>query len=52
MLSIQQCRELIPDSDKLTDEEVEVIRKDHYRMIELIWDVWFEEKKRESSKKN
>jgi hypothetical protein len=46
MLSIEECRKLIDDSEKYTDEEIVEIRKDLYEMAELALEVYFEKKKR------
>lgn len=35
MLSIQKCRELIPDEKKYADAEIEKIRNSLYEMAEL-----------------
>lgn len=44
MLSIQKCRELIPGSEKYTDEQIEEIRTTLYGLAELALDVYFKEK--------
>lgn len=44
MLSIEECRALIPDSDRLTDEEVAAIRRDLYEMAGLALECYFEDK--------
>lgn len=49
MLSIEECRKLIPNSEELTDKEIEEIRKDCYDIGELAWDVWLL-KQREGNK--
>ena len=45
MLSIKECRKLIPKAEELTDEQVEEIRKGCYGIAELAWDVWLVEKR-------
>ena len=35
MLSIEECRALIPDGDKLSDKEVEDIRENLFELAEL-----------------
>ena len=40
MLTVEQCRKLIPDGERLTDAEVEEIRSAHYGIVELAFDVW------------
>lgn len=50
MLSIEQCRELISDSDKLTNAEIEEIRSSCYETAQLAFDVWFEKKPKEKAK--
>ncbi len=50
MLSIDACRELIPDGEKLTDEQVASIRTDLYEAAGLALDSYFESlKKRQIS---
>ena len=44
MLSLEECRELIPDGDKLSDKEIAEIRADLYGMAELALDVYFSRK--------
>lgn len=44
MLSIEKCRELIPDSDKHSDEYIERIRDDGRALVEIIFDKWIEER--------
>ena len=46
MISIKKCRELIPDSDELTDEEIEDIRWRLYGLAELALDCYFEDLKK------
>jgi len=46
MLSIEECRALIPDGDKCSDEKIEAIRRDHYEMVELAFDVWLTRRQR------
>jgi hypothetical protein len=45
MLSIQKCRELMGNSEDLTDEEIEKIRASLYEMAELALDCYFEKVK-------
>ena len=40
MLSLNECRKLIPDADHLTDDDVRAIRDAHYGIVELSFDVW------------
>jgi hypothetical protein len=35
MLSIEQCRELIPDQEKYTDEQIEEARSSLYGLAEI-----------------
>lgn len=42
MLSIEDFRALIPDTDRLTDEEVAALRRDLYEMAELALECYFE----------
>jgi hypothetical protein len=46
MLSIEECRKLIPDSEKLSNEQIEEIRRDHYDMIQLAFEIWLLRKKK------
>ncbi len=47
MLSIQQCRQhLGKDSLDMTDEQVEELRSDLYKMAELSLDVYFDKLKK------
>jgi len=46
MLSIKKCRELIPDSDKLSDSYIEKVRDETHSLVELIYEVWAEERKK------
>ena len=45
MLSIEQCRELIPDSLELTDKQIEKIRQDLYGLGDLGIESYFKSKK-------
>ncbi len=45
MLTIDECRALIPDGEELSNEEIAQIRKDHYEMIQLAFDVWVLQRK-------
>ena len=51
MLSIERCRELIPDNEKLTDAEIIKIRDSLYGMAELALECYFEDIKNGTSKK-
>jgi len=51
MLSIERCRELIPDSDKYSDEEIEKIRDGFRDLAEVIFEKWKEDKRKESQEK-
>ncbi len=44
MLTIEACRALIPDGDKLSDEEIVKIRESLYGFAKLALDVYFKEK--------
>ena len=44
MLSIEKCRALIPDGDKMSDNEITAVRNDLYEMARLALDVWRMEK--------
>jgi len=46
MLSIEKCRELIPDSDKYSDEYIERVRDDTRALVEIIFEKWLEERKK------
>lgn len=46
MLSIEQCRELIPDSANYSDEQILEIRDSLYETAQLAFDVHLEEKKK------
>jgi hypothetical protein len=41
MLSIEQCRELMPHTDNMTDEQVAALRADLYQMAELALESYF-----------
>ncbi len=41
ILSIEECRELISDSNKMTDEDVAALRADLYEMTELALEYYF-----------
>jgi len=45
MLSIERCRELLSDSDKMTDEEIVALRNDLYKMTEVALESYFRENK-------
>lgn len=51
MLSIEKCRELIPNSDKYPDEYIERVRDDTHALVELIFDVWLERRNKERNDK-
>jgi hypothetical protein len=44
MISIEKCRELIPGSDKMSDEEIWQLRKELYEVAGLALEVYFVEK--------
>lgn len=44
MLSIQECRELIPDQEKLTDDEILKIRDSLYELAEIALESYFRSK--------
>ncbi|MFA5942054.1 MAG: hypothetical protein WC798_00035 [Candidatus Paceibacterota bacterium] len=48
MLSIQQCRDLIDDSEKYSDEEIEKIRGTLYGLADLAFDTWLEKNETKS----
>ena len=41
MLSIDECRQLIPDGDKYTDEQIVEIRRTLYGLAELALETYF-----------
>ncbi len=45
MLSVQECRELIDDSENLSNDEIEKIKRDLYDMAELALELYFKKKK-------
>lgn len=45
MLSIEECRKLIPDSEKFTDEEILDIKRRLYDLAELAFECWLQENK-------
>ncbi len=44
MISIEECRQLIPGSDKMSDEEIWQLRKELYELAELALEVYFEKR--------
>ncbi|MGD0328109.1 MAG: hypothetical protein ABSB00_00120 [Minisyncoccia bacterium] len=52
MLSIQQCRDLIDDSKKYSDEEIEKIRSTLYGLAELAVDTYLEKHDKEQKTEN
>ena len=44
MLSIEECRELIPEGERLTEKEVAEIRKTLYGLAELALECYFKER--------
>ena len=44
MLSIQECRDLIPDSEVYSDEEIAEIRGDLVIFAEIIFESWLKER--------
>lgn len=44
MLSIEECRELIPDSEKFNDKQIEDIRENLYGLAELALESYFKKK--------
>ena len=44
MLSLEKMRELIPNSDDLTDEFLEELRSEMYAMAELALECYFKNK--------
>ena len=44
MLNIDQCRALIPDGSKMSDEEIAALRHDLYEMAELALECYFAQK--------
>jgi hypothetical protein len=49
MLSIEECRALLPDGDKMNNEEIAAIRHDLYEMAELALECYVAEKRLKSS---
>jgi|GEM_PF-5105007 len=46
MISIQKMRKLIPDgAQDLSDEELERVREDLYKLTNIAFDLWVREKK-------
>ena len=45
MISAEKTRELIPDNEKYSDEEIEKIRTTLYGLADLAFDCWLEERK-------
>ena len=45
MLSIEKCRELIPNSVELSDKQVEELRTDLYGLAELALESYFRREK-------
>lgn len=45
MLSIEECRQLIPDHEEYTDKQIEEIRDDCHILAELALESWLEEGK-------
>ena len=43
MLSIQECRDLIPDSEVYSDGEIAEIRDDLASFAEIIFESWLKE---------
>jgi hypothetical protein len=52
MLSIEECRGLIPGGEKMPDEEVARLRRDLYQMAELALEAYFLEKEKPKHLKN
>ena len=50
MLSVEKCRELIPDSDKYTDEEITKMRDDMDALANIFFDYWIAKRKKEKTK--
>ena len=44
MISLEQCRKIEPDLEKLSDEEVTKIRNLMYGLGQLIYETWDEER--------
>lgn len=51
MLSIEKCRELIPDSDKYSDEYIERVRDDGRALVAIIFDQWLINRKKKQKNK-
>ena len=45
MLSVEEMRKLIPDSDKLSDAEIEHIRDLEERLADIFFDQWLRKRK-------
>jgi len=49
MISISKCRKLIGDkAEKMTNKEVEEVRDQFYKLADLAFDSWLENKKQEN----
>lgn len=44
MISIEKIRELIPDSEKYSDEEMEKINNDLHALADILFDLWLKER--------
>ncbi len=48
MLSIEECRKLIPGHEEYTDKQIEEIRDDMRILAELAFESWLKKKKPEN----
>jgi hypothetical protein len=44
MLSTQECRDLIPDSEEMDDSQIEEIRHTLYGLADIAFDMWMGKK--------
>jgi hypothetical protein len=51
MLSIEECRALIPNNEDVSDEQIEELRKSMYELAKLALEIYFEEKRTENTEK-
>lgn len=50
MLSLEECRKLIPHSEKYSDKEIEQIRDDFRILAEIMFEKYMMEKKKSRNK--
>ena len=51
MLSIQKTRELLPDGDQYTDEQLTQIRDEYRCLAQIVFEQWTEERRKERKQK-